>query len=86
MGLAGAVVLAFGGQKDSGASLYGDALTTIALVAYIMYFVIGRRLRGWVPLMTYMMLLSGERTIEHRTHLLLSPSMHPRALTGTVWT
>ena len=57
--VSGAAVLAFGGQSDGGASLYGDALSSAAVLAYIMYFILGRRVRGFVPVITYMLVMTG---------------------------
>ena len=55
----GAAYLAFGGKNDGGATVYGDFLSVIAVLAYVMYFVLGRRVRGFVPIFTYMLLVTG---------------------------
>ena len=70
----GAAYLAFGGENDGGATVYGDVLSGIAVLAFTMYFVLGRRVRSFVPIFTYMLIVTGEPRKIHDTLLELPNS------------
>lgn len=53
VGFAGAAVVVGGGGEEAGVSLYGDFLAFIGAVTVVGYLVIGRMVRGWMPLFLY---------------------------------
>lgn len=59
MGTCGALVLSIGGRNDKEVSMLADAGAVLALLAFIVYFSIGKRLCSWAPLFAYMFVITG---------------------------
>jgi len=53
VGFVGAAVVVGGGGEEAGVSLYGDFLAFLGAVTVVGYLVIGRMVRGWMPLFLY---------------------------------
>ena len=60
LGTCGALVLTLGGRSDRGVTLIGDMVCVLSTFCFLGYFTIGRHLRSWVPLFTYMFLITCE--------------------------
>ncbi|HJO41957.1 MAG TPA: DMT family transporter [Candidatus Thalassarchaeaceae archaeon] len=52
-GFIGASVVILGGGGEAGVTIYGDTLAFIGAVTVVGYLVIGRMVRGWMPLFLY---------------------------------
>lgn len=52
-GFIGASVVILGGGSEAGVTIYGDTLAFIGAVTVVGYLVIGRMVRGWMPLFLY---------------------------------
>lgn len=44
--------------------MFGDMLSVVAVLAYTMYFVLGRHVRSYVPVFTYMMVVTGAPMVD----------------------
>ena len=53
VGFVGAAVVVGGGGEEAGVRLYGDFLAFLGAVTVVGYLVIGRMVRGWMPLFLY---------------------------------
>ena len=53
VGFVGAAVVVGGGGEEAGVNLYGDFLAFLGAVTVVGYLVIGRMVRGWMPLFLY---------------------------------
>jgi drug/metabolite transporter (DMT)-like permease len=53
VGFVGAAVVVGGGGEEAGVSLYGDFLAFLGAETVVGYLVIGRMVRGWMPLFLY---------------------------------
>ncbi|KAK9786679.1 hypothetical protein WJX73_009946 [Symbiochloris irregularis] len=99
LGTAGAFVLAFAGQSDRGAGLIGDGMCAVAVLGFVAYFSIGKRLSTWVPLFAYMFLITsvaaaalstaavgaGEVGFSHMGRQGLFGWVDPQYLVGVGW-
>ena len=53
VGFAGATIVILGGANESGVSIFGDLMAFIGAITVVGYLVIGRMVRGWMPLFLY---------------------------------
>ena len=75
LGTCGALVLTVWGRTDQGVTLIGDLACGASMIGFICYFSIGRHLRSWVPLFTYMLLITCKTSPAPCFAALLTPEL-----------